>query len=109
MDTNLKGRIALITGGGHGIGKAIALSLAREGAHIIICGRDNKTLSQTQSEITEQYDVRVYKYPIDATIKSNIENLFAEVVKNIGRLDILVNNISRGGEEKFGRFIKRVK
>ncbi len=105
MDTNLKGRIALITGSGHGIGKAIALSLAEEGADIIICGRDDETLSTTRSEITERYGVKVYKHPIDATVKPNIENLFFETVNGLGRLDILVNNISRGGEEKFGRFV----
>jgi len=105
MNLSLKGRVALITGSSQGLGKAIALSLAKEGAGVIICGRNIESLRQAKHEIEEKTKATVFTFRVDATIKSSVENLFVELANKIGNLDILVNNVGGGGDEKFGRFI----
>lgn len=101
MDFALKDKIALITGSSGGLGKAIALSLAQERVSVIICGRNDKNLKKTESEINK-LGVKVYKYSLEATNSKEVKKLFSKIVAKIGRLDILVNNI--GGVEKFGSF-----
>lgn len=100
MDLQLKNKLALVTGGSHGIGKAIALTLAREGADIIICGRDSEKLTRAKKEIISS-DVRVWAWEVDATNRMSIEVMFSYMTE-FNSLDILVNNI--GGVEQFGGF-----
>ncbi len=101
MEYGLQDRVALITGSSHGIGKAIALALAREGADIIISGRTLDALVSVRTEL-ESFGRSVHSCYIDARDGQSVRFLFNNVVAKIGRLDILVNNV--GGAETFGDF-----
>ncbi len=102
MDTNLKGRVALVTGSSHGLGKAIAEALASEGADIIVSGHHAAKVGNTAYEIENKFGVLAYQFTGDATNSYRIRGLFREKMPLIGRLDILINNV--GNIEKFGRF-----
>ncbi|MFA6354725.1 MAG: SDR family oxidoreductase [Candidatus Paceibacterota bacterium] len=88
----LEKRIALITGGSNGIGKAIAVALAREGADIILCALDSKSLREAQVEI-EKLGVKVWSMAFDATDPTQVKKFFSDIIAKIGQLDILVNNV----------------
>lgn len=103
MDLQLTNRIALVTGGSRGMGKIIALTLAREGADVVICGRTTETLAIAQKEMM-QYGRKVYTAVLDATKPLEVSDFFSKTIRAIGRLDILVNTI--GGVEKFGNFFE---
>lgn len=84
---NLENKVAIVTGGGSGIGQTIALRLADEGAHVVIIGRTEKSLKET----AEKHENISYVVP-DITKTADLERLFSEVKVKFGRLDILVNN-----------------
>ncbi len=95
----LKDKIALITGGSRGIGKAIALQFAKEGATIVLNYTDSDDEAvQTQKELKE-LGAEVVLYPCDVSKFDQVEEMIATVVKKLGRIDILVNNagITRDG------------
>lgn len=96
MDLGLSGKYALITGGSHGIGRAIALSLAAEGCHVAICGRKQEWLDQTVTEIRAK-GVQALGMQIDATIPEEIAAMFRKIEETWGTLHILVNNVGGGG------------
>jgi 3-oxoacyl-[acyl-carrier protein] reductase len=87
----LKGKIALITGGAQGLGKAIALAMASEGADIVIGDINPKTLPEAKAEI-ESTGVRCLAGTCDVSSVESVANLFRETVATFGTLDILVNN-----------------
>jgi NAD(P)-dependent dehydrogenase (short-subunit alcohol dehydrogenase family) len=93
----LAGRIALVTGGGSGIGRVISLALAREGAEIVICGRNVTALQEAKREIPGSCF-----FSLDATKPEEVKNLFRATIEAFGKLDILVNNI--GGVNQFEEF-----
>ena len=89
----LKDRIALITGGGRGIGRAIALAFAREGAQIVVAARTLEQVEQVASEIAGQFSTRALPVVCDVSDVASVEKLFKDVVESFGRgPDILVNN-----------------
>ncbi|GAB6281283.1 MAG: 3-oxoacyl-ACP reductase FabG [Ignavibacterium sp.] len=91
MDKRLKNKVALVTGGSRGIGKAIAKAYVNEGANVIITASQNKIeLENTANEINA--------IPVlaDITKNNDVENLVKEIVKQFNRIDILVNNAARG-------------
>lgn len=92
---NLKGSIALVTGAGRGIGRAIALSLAKEGAEVVLTARTVAELGQVKKEI-ELIGGKALAIPADLTNDSHIGKLFEEVSSKYARLDILVNNAGIG-------------
>lgn len=91
MNFELAGKVALITGGSRGIGRAVALKLAGQGAHIAICGRTRKSLDATALEITAQ-GVKCWCYEADVSRLEDIEQLVGRVATEAGRIDLLVNN-----------------
>jgi 3-oxoacyl-[acyl-carrier protein] reductase len=95
---NLKDKIALVTGGARGIGKEIALGLARAGAHIALCDINKESLEEAQTEIAA-LGVRCAIYSIDVSSSKQVNEMVKEVVKEFDTLDILVNNagITRDG------------
>ena len=87
MTNSLQGRYALITGGGSGIGKAIASRFVNEGAHVLICGRTASTLEATANEINSLF------CEVDVSNSDSIKDLADFIIKEgWGNLDILVNN-----------------
>ena len=102
MDLNLTGRVALVTGGSKGIGKAIAASLAAEGVHVAICARGAEALEETQAEIRAQGG-DVITCCGDVTSSDSVAQVVEATVARFGGIDILVNNA--GGPACFGRFL----
>jgi len=87
----LDGKIALVTGSAHTIGKAIAMAMAKEGANIVMADRDIEAMEKTEKEF-QALGVQTLAVPTDVLDDKQIENLFAELMKKFGRIDILVNN-----------------
>ena len=92
MDLELEGKVALVTGGSRGLGMHCALSLAREGANVAICGRTAETLAGTKSKL-EVHGVRAAVVVGDIGERSDIGRIHAEAVAELGPVDILVNNV----------------
>ncbi len=87
----LDGKVAIVTGGGSGIGRAIAMAFAAEGAKVAIAGRRREKLDETVAEITEAGGTAL-AIPTDVAIEDQVSRLFAATQSAWGRLDILVNN-----------------
>lgn len=96
MDLGLAGKYALITGGSHGIGRAIALSLANEGCHVAICGRKQEWLDQTVAEIRAR-NVEALGIQADVNDPEEIRRMLLKVQDTWGTLHILINNVGGGG------------
>ena len=92
----LKGKTALITGGGRGIGKFIATGMAEAGADLIIASRKMKTLEATAAELEKNYGVKVLPIACDLGKKEDIDRMFATASSRFPRIDILVNNAGVG-------------
>ncbi len=89
---SLKGKTALVTGGGRGIGKFIATGLAEAGADLILASRKMKNLEGTAKEISEAFGVQVYPIACDLAKAEDIENMVKAATEKSPRIDILVNN-----------------
>ena len=85
------GKIALVTGGGTGVGKAIAEALLEDGYSVAITGRRREVLDAAVGEWRE-YGDRILTVAADISVPADVERLFAEVTGRFGRLDVLVNN-----------------
>ena len=92
MDLGLKGKAALVGGSSKGIGRAVAIGLAREGCNVTICARDNAALAQTASIIRIETDAEVFSLVCDMARYEDIKRVVQETVKSFDRLDIVVNN-----------------
>jgi len=91
----LAGKIAIVTGSSSGIGKAIALTFATEGAHVVVAARRQHLCEQTVKQIREKGGDAM-AIPTDVTDESQVERLITQTVQRHGRLDILVNNAGIG-------------
>jgi 3-oxoacyl-[acyl-carrier protein] reductase len=88
----LKGKVALVTGGGTGMGRAISLKLAGEGADVVVnYSRRNKEAEET-AEAARKFGVRAFAMKADVAQDQECRRLVGETVTKLGRLDILVNN-----------------
>ena len=92
MDFGLKGKVAIVTGGSEGIGRAAAVSLAQEGASVVICARRKDVLDAAAEEIRRQTGSKVLAVPADVRDAAQIQNVVNKAVETFGRLDIVVNN-----------------
>jgi len=96
----LAGQVAVVTGAGRGIGRAIALTLAELGAHTVLCGRSREALEQTAAAIRNsggKSSVKSSVIECDVTDLHSVEALAEHVERTFHRLDILVNNAGIGG------------
>lgn len=93
---DLKGKVALVTGGGSGIGQGIATKLAIEGANVVVCGRRQKPLEKVAAGL-EQEAGRVEAIQADVSQVEDVQRLVDETVGSFGRIDVLVNNAGIGG------------
>ncbi len=98
----LKDKTAFITGGSRGIGKAIAIALAKEGVHIIITGRNEASLQQAQTEISKE-GVKVMYAVMDVGKRADVEKVIAGITAKSAPVDILINNAGIGA---FGNFLE---
>ena len=92
MDLKLDGKIAAVTGGSMGIGKAIARCLAREGCNVAICARDKTRLEAAAKELAEESGKTILPVVADLTKAKEADRFIDATVKHFKRLDILVNN-----------------
>jgi len=88
---SLEGKVAVVTGGGTGIGKAIALNMAKVGANIVVAARRLTPLEETKAEI-EDIGRNAMAIQTDVTNSEQVNNLMEETASEFGRLDILVNS-----------------
>ncbi|MHB9030508.1 MAG: SDR family NAD(P)-dependent oxidoreductase [Candidatus Latescibacterota bacterium] len=95
----LEGKTAIITGGGTGIGRAIARTFHEEGAFVVVCGRRREKLDETCNLLSCNGE-RVLAVTADVTNEDDIKRLFGATVAKTGRIDILVNN---AGVMRFGK------
>jgi len=86
----LKGKVAVVTGGASGIGKAIALRLAHDGASVVIA--DLQRFDQAAAEIAKATGSKILGLQVDVSAESDVERMAQQAMKTFGRLDILVNN-----------------
>ena len=97
----LAGRHAIITGGGRGIGAAIAFELARLGAHVSLLGRDPSRLTATAERIARTVGVSAATYACDVTQEDSVTDAFARAHDNGGTAYILVNNAGQSAGAMF--------
>jgi NAD(P)-dependent dehydrogenase (short-subunit alcohol dehydrogenase family) len=102
VDLGLKGKIAVVTGGTQGIGRATALRLAQEGANVAICARSQADLERVGAEL-QKTGVQALALQADMSKAADIERFMKAVVDRFGRIDILVNN---AGTSKRGAFLE---
>lgn len=100
MDLQLNGRVALVTGGSQGIGKAVAARLAQEGASVVIAARGAELLDKVAAEIRAAGG-KVHALVADVSQAADCERLVAETIKTFGHLDILVNNAGTSATGEF--------
>lgn len=98
VSPDLSGEVAVVTGGGTGIGKAIALALARQGATVVVASRRTEHLTDTVQEI-ESGGHAAWARQTDVRRAAECRQLVRDVVDRYGKLDILVNNA--GGSKSF--------
>ena len=87
----LKDKVALITGGGRGIGKAVALAFAREGAKLAICARTAAEIEQAAEEI-RAHKTECRSWVCDVSLEQPVRDFVAGAEQEFGRIDVLVNN-----------------
>ncbi|MCY8231232.1 3-ketoacyl-ACP reductase [Priestia endophytica] len=98
---SLKGKTAIITGGGRGIGRSTAIALAKEGVNIGLIGRSIENLEKVSAELAE-YDIKVSAATADVVELEAVEHAVEHIKSDLGAIDILVNN---AGISKFGGFL----
>jgi len=94
----LKDKVALITGGGQGVGQGIALALAKQGAHVVVTGRTLEKC-ETTAEMLQERGVKALALRCDVKSADDLQNIVDKTAAEFGRLDILVNNaqeVARG-------------
>ena len=89
---DLTGRVALVTGGSKGLGKAMARGFAEAGANVVISSRHDDELKDAAAEITAGLNVKCATIVADMNKRADVARLASEAVKQFGRVDILVNN-----------------
>jgi NAD(P)-dependent dehydrogenase (short-subunit alcohol dehydrogenase family) len=92
MSKTLEGRVAVVTGGGQGVGQGIARALAEAGANIVIAQRDAEVGEEEARYLREMHRVEALFVPTDVTKPEQVETMIKVAMDRFGRLDILVNN-----------------
>lgn len=95
----LTGRVAIITGGNSGIGKAIAMAFAKEGARVVLAARRAEQLKEVEGEIKAAGGTAI-GVPTDVTKEADVLALFDKTMKAHGRVDVLINNAGVASREK---------
>ena len=101
MDIGIKNKVAFVNGGSRGLGKAAAISLAKEGAYVGICSRDEDTVADTIAEL-KSLGASAKGVVGDISDLSRLSDLHSKITKELGEIEILVNNV--GGSKEKGDF-----
>ena len=88
----LDDKVAIVTGGSKGLGRAMAQGLAEAGAHVVVCSRDAAAVQAVAQELTESCGQTCRGYACDVTDAEQVEALISVVLAEFGQIDILVNN-----------------
>lgn len=104
MDLGIQGRVALVLASSKGLGKAVAIELAKEGAKVIICGTDAAALAATEAEIQSISPDNVVSFVCDLTDEDQRKNLVEQSVKAFGNIEILVTNSGGPAAGPFEQF-----
>lgn len=89
MNINLKGKVAIVTGGATGIGKGIAVALSEANAKVIITSRQNNEINKTLKKLND----KCIGFNLDVTKTDDLDNLYQDVIKKYKTVDILINNV----------------
>ena len=92
----LEGKVAIVTGGGGGIGRVIALRFTREGAAVVLAGPTEEKIKAVEAEIVDKGG-RVIAVLTDVADEANVERLVAAALSEFSKIDILVNNAGIAG------------
>jgi NAD(P)-dependent dehydrogenase (short-subunit alcohol dehydrogenase family) len=96
MDLKLDGKVAIVTGGGRGCGKAYCLAFADEGARVVVADIDGDAATQTAGEITAK-GKKALGFRVDVTKWDDVSNAVSKTLQEFGQIDILVNNAGKRG------------
>jgi len=88
----LEDRIAVVTGGAQGLGQALSMRLAQEGAHVLVADVNEESAKTTAAEIMAGSDRKAIALKVDVTDEAEVEGMVARAVQEFGRLDIVVSN-----------------
>ena len=92
MELGLKNKVAFVAASSQGLGKAVALELAKEGCKVIINGRKKESLDRTQQEIEQQTNAEVLALAGDLSLAADRGHIIGEALNRYGSIDILVTN-----------------
>ncbi|MGO9890338.1 MAG: SDR family NAD(P)-dependent oxidoreductase [Solirubrobacteraceae bacterium] len=96
MGSDLRHRVAIVTGGGRGLGRSIALAYAGAGADVVISAARNADEAEAVAQLGASLPGRIQAVQADVTIAGDVERLVARALDISGRIDVLVNNAARG-------------
>lgn len=92
MIEGLKDKVVIVTGGGHGIGKAYCLGFAQAGSHVVVADIDKPAAEQVASQIAQQSTSESLAIPVDVSDEPATKAMAAQVIERFGRIDVLINN-----------------
>lgn len=101
MSTDLKGKVAIVTGASRGIGRALAETAASLSINLAIAARSQGPLEETANEIAKKYKVQVLPVTCDVTKLEDLENLVNKAKEKFGKIDILINNAGVSSQYPF--------
>lgn len=104
MDLGLKDKVAIVAASSKGLGKATALELAKEGAKLTICSRNEEALLTTAQEIGNSTGAEILALPVDVTKPADVIKLMEKTVEKFGKIDILVCNAGGPPSGSFENF-----
>ena len=102
MDLGLSGKVAIVAASSKGLGKAVAMELAKEGAKVALCARSKDVLEATAEEIRQQTKGEVYWQVVDVSKQNQVQSFVKAVAEQFGHIDVLVTN---AGGPPTGQFL----
>ena len=92
MDLGLRGKVALVAAASRGLGRAIAVELAKEGTNLVLCARGAEGIATTRDEIASESGVEVHAVVADLSTLADVQRVTSEALARFGNVDILVTN-----------------